>query len=165
MKKVCIILLFMSISILYGVFLTSCHEMKSLDNEKNEGNVHVHSFNGKYLFDENAHWQECSCGTKSEMIHHSFKSDHMMQIGYIVNEKQICSVCQYEVPLSSHQHTYSNSWSYDESIHYHKATCEHAEERTSVEAHTFSTWMVVTESTEEHPGIQKRVCKSCNYEQ
>ncbi len=165
MKKVCIILLFMSISILYGVFLTSCHEMKSLDNEKNEGNVHVHSFNGKYLFDENAHWQECSCGTKSEMIHHSFKSDHMMQIGYIVNEKQICSVCQYEVPLSSHQHTYSNSWSYDESIHYHKATCEHTEERTSVEAHTFSAWMVITAATEEHPGVQKRICKSCNYEQ
>ncbi len=36
-----------------------------------------------------------------------------------------------------HKHTYSDEWSYDETYHYHAATCEHEDEVSDKAAHSF----------------------------
>ena len=36
-----------------------------------------------------------------------------------------------------HEHTYSDSWSYDDNTHYHSATCEHSDLKKDVGDHTF----------------------------
>lgn len=37
-----------------------------------------------------------------------------------------------------HEHTFSSEWTYDETNHWHAATCEHKDEKSGVAAHTFS---------------------------
>lgn len=38
-----------------------------------------------------------------------------------------------------HSHTFASEWSYDETSHYHAATCEHTSEKTDVGAHEFDS--------------------------
>lgn len=48
-----------------------------------------------------------------------------------------------------HEHTFATEWSYDETNHWHAATCEHKDERADVAAHTF----------------EDGVCTVCGYEE
>ena len=66
--------------------------------------------------------------------------------------------------VKEHTHTYSNEWTSDATHHWHAATCEHADEKGSYEAHTFGEW------TEKTPGIhqdkvEKRTCTECGFEE
>ncbi len=49
----------------------------------------------------------------------------------------------------AHKHTYSNQWSFSETHHWHRATCDHTEEYRDYEAHDF----------------QDGKCSVCGYEQ
>lgn len=64
---------------------------------------------------------------------------------------------------SGHKHTYANTWSYDDTYHYHEATCKHTSEVSDKEKHTFGEWVVVTEATNSTKGSKKRTCTVCSY--
>lgn len=57
---------------------------------------------------------------------------------------------------TSHTHTYSSDWSYDETYHWHAATCEHTSEVKDKAEHSFGSWTIVEEA-------KYRVCSVCEY--
>ena len=62
-----------------------------------------------------------------------------------------------------HEHTFSDSWSKNETHHWHAATCEHTTEVSGKAEHTFGDWSVTTEATEEAEGSKERTCTVCGY--
>ena len=65
----------------------------------------------------------------------------------------------------SHEHSFSEEWKYDETYHWHEATCEHKTAVGSKEAHTFGEWTVTVVATEANKGSKERVCSVCLYKQ
>lgn len=63
----------------------------------------------------------------------------------------------------SHTHTFSEEWSYDETNHWHAATCEHNEEKSELADHCFGEWFIVSYPTEYTEGWQERFCIECGY--
>ena len=68
-----------------------------------------------------------------------------------------------DLPNSSiivHEHTYSSQWSYNNSKHWHAATCGH-DSRIDEEEHVWNN--VVTEPTYETDGYTTHTCRICGY--
>lgn len=63
----------------------------------------------------------------------------------------------------SHTHTFSEEWSYDETNHWHAATCEHNEEKSELAEHRFGDWIERVVPTEYTDGWQERFCIECGY--
>lgn len=98
---------------------------------------HVHTFSGEWSSDENHHWRSSVCGHEEEI---RAKGEHIFDKGKVTTEPTensdgvktyTCTVCGYTKTESiskddmNHEHTYSDSWSKDETYHWHAATCEH----------------------------------------
>ena len=62
---------------------------------------------------------------------------------------------------NTHEHTFSDEYSYDETYHWHDATCGH-DVVSGKEPHSFVT--VVTQPTEEEGGYTTHTCSVCGYE-
>ena len=63
-----------------------------------------------------------------------------------------------------HTHTYADTWTYDETHHWHASTCGHKTEVSDKAEHTFGDWVTVTEATEDAEGVKERSC-SCGYKE
>lgn len=63
----------------------------------------------------------------------------------------------------THEHTFEKEWSYNETEHYHKATCEHSDERDAVSKHTFDNGTITKEPTETTKGVKTYKCTVCNF--
>lgn len=61
-----------------------------------------------------------------------------------------------------HEHTFYSHWTYDNSFHWHDASCDH-NVRDSYTTHTFSDWKILVEPSETFNGVKERSCKVCNY--
>ncbi|MBO7615228.1 MAG: bifunctional metallophosphatase/5'-nucleotidase [Bacilli bacterium] len=68
-------------------------------------------------------------------------------------------------PVQQHTHTYSSAWSYNDSEHWHAATCEHTDEKSNLENHNFNAWTVDVEPTTTQAGHKYRICEGCKYKQ
>ena len=64
------------------------------------------------------------------------------------------------LPLSLHKHKFETSWSFDESKHWHAATCRHDVKDSEAE-HTFSEWKVYSADDSK----DERSCSVCGYEE
>lgn len=62
----------------------------------------------------------------------------------------------------SHEHTYSEEWSYDNHYHWHDATCGHKVISDKAE-HIFGEWVTDVEPTYEEEGAKHRDCTICDY--
>ena len=62
-----------------------------------------------------------------------------------------------------HEHTFSEDWSHDNEYHWHAATCEHIEEVSDKELHTFNEWVVDDEPAVGHDGHRYRECSVCHF--
>ena len=65
-------------------------------------------------------------------------------------------------PSSTHKHTYSSEWSYDEEYHWHDATCGH-NLQSSRSKHDFGEWIVDVDPTIKENGHQYKTCSVCGY--
>ncbi len=65
---------------------------------------------------------------------------------------------------ANHKHTYSTTWSNNETSHWHDATCKH-DVKSDEEDHTYGEWVVVSAATETTKGSKKRTCTVCKYEE
>lgn len=63
----------------------------------------------------------------------------------------------------THVHTFSSEWSHDETHHWHAATCEHTSEIKDKSEHTFDSWVIDNQATEENEGSRHKICKICQY--
>ena len=67
-------------------------------------------------------------------------------------------------PEPPHVHTFSDTWTIDDTAHWHVATCGHSEEVKGKRLHRFpENWTIVTAATEEADGLEERFCNTCNY--
>ena len=62
-----------------------------------------------------------------------------------------------------HEHTFSEDWSHDNEYHWHAATCEHEEEVSDKELHTFNEWVIDDEPAVGHDGHRYRECSVCHF--
>ena len=61
-----------------------------------------------------------------------------------------------------HVHTFDEKWTYDNDSHWHKATCEHKEEKSDSAAHDLVS-ETIREATETQDGLIKVTCSVCGY--
>ena len=61
---------------------------------------------------------------------------------------------------SNHEHTYSSSYEYDDTYHWHPSTCGH-DVRSGEEKHTFTS--TITDPTYEQGGYTTYTCPTCGY--
>ncbi|MGM9971236.1 MAG: leucine-rich repeat domain-containing protein [Anaeroplasmataceae bacterium] len=125
-----------------------------------------HSFSSEWTYDETNHWHECACGEKSEVVAHTYGAWTIIEDSTedkIGSKKQVCSVCGYDdiVEIPKKGHSFSSEWTYDETNHWHECACG---EKSEVVAHTYGTWIIIEDSTEDKIGSKKQVCSVCGYE-
>ena len=65
-----------------------------------------------------------------------------------------------DITTSTHEHTYSSLYEYDDTYHWHPSTCGH-DVKGNEEKHTFTS--VVTEPTYEEGGYTTYTCSVCGY--
>ena len=66
--------------------------------------------------------------------------------------------------VEAHTHTYADTWTYDDTYHWHASTCGHETEVFDKAVHTFGEWTVTKEATEDAEGVKERSC-SCGYKE
>lgn len=95
------------------------------------------------------------------IVFYNFRNDIKISIGVgIVTGIIFMGGCENNT--SSHECTFSEEWTSDETAHWHKATCEHATEINDKAAHTFY-WTVKKEENEEIATSKEGVCSVCNF--
>lgn len=88
--------------------------------------THKHTFNETYwLWDSESHWRIATCEHTEEKGSLGAHIDE--------NSDNKCDICEY--PISTHEHSYSESWESNETEHWLPATCEHTDLKSSVGAH------------------------------
>ena len=80
-----------------------------------EEKPHEHTFDDKWTTNETDHWHKATCD------HTELNKD----LGHHIDENKDgkCDVCGGD--YHEHEHTFRESWSYDNNYHWHSATCEH----------------------------------------
>ena len=63
-----------------------------------------------------------------------------------------------------HTHTFSSEWYYDNTYHWHEATCEHTNEISAKARHSFGSYTSNNDATYSKDGTKSRFCTICNYE-
>ncbi len=63
--------------------------------------------------------------------------------------------------VGNHEHTYSTEWSYDETNHWHAATCKHKDEVADKTSHIWDSGIIETEQTCTVAGVKKYTCTVC----
>ena len=69
------------------------------------------------------------------------------------------STTDYGAP--SHTHTFSDEWTFDETYHWHAATCEHKDEISDKAAHKWDDGKITTQPTETSKGVKTFTCTTC----
>ena len=64
--------------------------------------------------------------------------------------------CMALFAACNHEHTFAEEWSYDDTNHWHEATCRHTEEKSALSTHNF------VEDVDTDDGT-KFICKECGY--
>lgn len=62
-----------------------------------------------------------------------------------------------------HQHTYSSLWLYNETYHWHQATCEHKDEVSDLSEHSYDEGHITNVPTTDQTGVLTYTCKVCGY--
>lgn len=91
---------------------------------------HVHTFSQDWTFDDNKHWHAATCehtDEKSDEAPHSFDA----------NGRCICGKTIDPDDSPNHVHTYTKSWMFDKTNHWHGASCKHAAQIKDKQAHNF----------------------------
>lgn len=133
---------------------------------------HSHTFAESWSSDETKHWHAADCGhdVKKDEAEHTFNSGEITTPATETTEGVktfTCTVCSYKktesIPVLGHTHTFADTWSFDETKHWHKATCEHSDEKGAYAEHTFNDGEIITPPTEETEGKKTLSCTVCGY--
>ena len=141
------------------LFISSCHFF-----------VHVHDYSNGWISDESYHWQKCS---GCEEIYN--QEEHCWDEGIITlhptqtSEGEItftCDVCEYSKvekisKNDTHEHSFSDIWSSNETHHWHEADCEHKLETKNYSMHNWNSGIITSEPTDVAQGIKIFTCQTC----
>ena len=88
-----------------------------------------------------------------------FKKIWALAVSVIV----VTSLMACKTTIEQHEHTFSEEWSTDTTIHWHAATCEHTTEVSGKAAHSFGEYVSNNDATIESDGTKTRECSVCGY--
>ena len=139
-----------------------------------ESDSHEHSFSKEWTSDKTSHWHAATCEHTEEV---SDKAEHTFGEWKTTLEpteeadgkkERTCTVCSYKEEQSiaklEHTHTFAETWTSDETSHWHAATCEHTEEVSEKAAHAFGDYVSNNDATTESDGTKTRKCSVCGYQ-
>ena len=146
-----------------------CHYIEEKDIPVLE---HVHEYSEEWSYDETHHWHESTCGISEKQNYeaHEFgdwvvKKEPRDEIEGLKTRK--CNKCDYfeseTIEALPHTHSYSDSWTYNETHHWHNSTC-FDDTISEYKEHTFDVWIVDVEPTKTSIGEEHSSCY-CGYVQ
>ena len=134
------------------------------------GNKHTHSFSTEWVKDGLYHWQACSgCDEIRNKAEHDWSSGMVTLQPTETSEgtkTYTCTTCgqtKMEVipTLDVHEHAFSESWSSNETHHWHEAICGHANEKKDYNEHNWNAGEITTPPTESDEGVRTFICLEC----
>ena len=134
------------------------------------GNEHTHNYSNEWSKDGSYHWQACSgCEETRNKAEHDWNSGVVTLQPTNTSEgarTYTCNTCGQtkveSIPvLDAHEHTFSESWSSNETHHWYEATCEHTDEKKDYNEHNWNTGEITTSPTESDEGVKTFTCQSC----
>lgn len=157
----------LSIIILLALILT-CNVFIFVSCSSN--NNHTHNFSTEWVKDGTYHWQACSgCDEIRNKAKHDWDSGTTTiyptetSNGSITYTCDTCGKTKVEsIPaLNSHEHTFSSAWAYDDTNHWHSATCEHTSEKKDFAEHDWDDGVITKQPTETTDGKKTYTCTVC----
>ncbi|MBQ9070127.1 MAG: leucine-rich repeat protein [Clostridia bacterium] len=136
-----------------------------------DGDDHTHNYSNEWSKDATYHWQACSgCEETRNKAEHDWNSGIVTQQPTETSEGSrafTCNTCGHtkveSIPvLDTHEHTFSETWSFNETHHWYSATCEHITEKKDYAEHNWNSGVITTEPTTTSKGIKTFTCESCN---
>lgn len=155
---------FIAILAIAMVLVLSLAVLTACNNKK-------HDFSSKWEYDETSHWHECMTKKHSDVAD---KADHTFDAGIVTTpptedaagvKTLTCTVCGYQKTESVPQlgHTFDmDNWKYDDTKHWHPATCAHTDLKKDEAEHTWNEGVVTTEPTETTEGVKTYTCTVCH---
>ncbi|MCR5309066.1 MAG: 5'-nucleotidase C-terminal domain-containing protein [Bacilli bacterium] len=67
------------------------------------------------------------------------------------------------IPTKDHVHKYADTWSTNETHHWHAATCSHSNLASDYGTHVFNEWSITKPATSTEEGEETRICSICGY--
>lgn len=133
---------------------------------------HVHKFAAVWSKDANFHWHTATCAHSNEV---GDKAAHIWDNGVVTEQPTeqtegtklySCIVCGQEkqVTMDKLPHTHKfdmQSWTSDETYHWHAATCEHTTLTSDKNSHDWDEGVVTVEATELIEGQKEQTCLVC----
>lgn len=157
---------FIAILAIAMVLVLSLAVLTACNNKK-------HDFSSKWEYDETSHWHECMTKKHSDVAD---KADHTFDAGVVTTQPTedaagvktlTCTVCGYQKTESVPQlgHTFDmDNWKYDDTKHWHPATCAHTDLKKDEAEHTWNEGEVIKPADYGVVGTKKFTCKVCRYE-
>ena len=137
-------------------------------------NKHVHKFSDIWSYNETHHWHQATCSHTNlsrDYGEHSFapwvttKEATSIEEG---QERRTCTVCGYyedrTINIIGHTHAFATAWSYNETKHWHAATCGH-DVKGDEGNHDLSAWTTEIAATTTQDGKESRTCSICGYKE
>lgn len=151
--------------IMIGILLLACCLCSLFSCEK-----HVHKYSNEWFNDGMYHWHACS-----ECMEIQDKAEHDWNGGILTVKPTetsegvktfACNTCGKtkveSVPASgAHQHTFSSNWTWDETYHWHAATCEHKAEKNEYGKHVWDNGVITVVPTTASKGKKTYTCETC----
>lgn len=153
-----------------GVRTFSCKTCGYIRTESIPAKTDAHTFSELWSSNETSHWHASSCGHNviSDSANHVWDEGVVTKdpTHYEEGEKTFtCSVCNStrieKIPAHSDNHIYSESWTSDDSFHWHASTCGHYVISGKAE-HEWNSGVVVKEPTHFEDGVRLYVCTICD---
>ena len=129
------------ITLLLTIICAVCLAVGLVGCNSNTGSGHQHTFKSGWEHDETNHWHEADC-------EHTNLTDGLAAHNY--GTDNVCDDCGYVQTEAGHVHTFAKTWEYDETNHWHVATCGHTNLTDSLATHNYGT---------------DNVCDDCGYVQ
>lgn len=132
---------------------------------------HSHEYLEEWTCDKTSHWHNADCGIES---HRSQQGNHWWDDGAITQDPTenidgikiyTCKICCYQKTESiaklSHEHSFSQNFTFDSKYHWKESTCEHTGIKADFEPHKWSNLTVIA-ATASEDGKNKYTCETCN---
>lgn len=114
----------------------------------------AHQYSSDYQFDEVSHWHTCTVENHTDTTE---KEDHEYDNAMDTD----CNVCGYVRTL---KHTFSSTWTNDNTSHWHICTEEGHTDTSEKLPHSFNDGVITQSATEEAEGVKTFTCVDCGYQ-
>ena len=125
-----------------------------------------HTYSDEWTYNSTDHWHAATCGHTGEV---SGKAPHEWDGGTVIVEPTcteagerdhscVCGAARTE-PIAPTGHSYSEEWTYNETHHWHAATCGHTDEVSGKALHEWDDGTVTKEPTCTEEGERTFACE------